>query len=225
VSTLSTIIRRMRPVDLLLPIGAALVSAGLQNLADRETRQRARLDELAELAADHLQALAAAGVPVDELAVDEQHPLDPGVPWLAQHATPVPDEPVDERRSWKLPVLALGSVIGVALWKHREQLAARLGIALGYPYGPDGPVAQDLAAGVNPDLTPAGVNPGLTPQGDEPDVEPVDEPSQTPAEACGWPNCDWTSTPGKTGTGQTTQAAVHRNRCVYRPAGANVSPA
>lgn len=260
-NSLLSYVRRLRPVDLILPIGAALVSAGLQNLADRETRQRNRLDELAELANDHLTAFAGAGVRLpDGLVATEEHPLDPGIPWLSQHAGPETDgetEPAVTRRPWKLAALGLAAATGVTLWNHREQIGQRLGIALGYPYGPDE---------VNPDLTPSaptGLVCGLCSHpiehhaaascagddktdcdcsigqadGTEPvrpnhsmngtvSAEPADEPdavSEWPTCECGWPNCDWTSDPTKSVSAQATAAAVHRNRCIYRPAGAGVA--
>jgi hypothetical protein len=230
-STLTTFVRRLRPVDVLLPIGAALVSAGLQNLADRERRSRGRLESMATLAADHLSALRAAGVAVpDELAADEEHPLDPGVPWLSQHASADPDD--DEldatpaRRPWKLAALALLGAAGITAYNHRDQLVATL-------------------FGVKPDLTPDDL-PDIAcgwcghpldqqhpagpvdddPVDELPERDPADElpqPDPEPLESCGWPNCTWTSDPGKSVISQGTAAAVHRNRCVYRPAGAAVS--
>lgn len=313
-------VRRLRPVDVLLPIGAALVSAGLQNLADREARQRVRLDELAELAGDHIDALMLAGVNVPEqLYADEKHPLDPGVPWLAMHASSAATgdeqepEPAPKRKPWKLAALGLAAAAGVTLWNNRDEIAQRIGETFGYPYGADGPVAQDLAERAAADKAwggdrctscdqpaawfrdeqewrhlwpdgaprwsshtvtlPAAVNesnaaptyahdPGCNTAHEgagpcppaavpdecvgapdcghnavsaepvaEPDAvsgEPVDEPdavSITPREECVWPNCDWTSDPRKSAQGQAVQAAVHRNRCMYRPAGAGVTPA
>lgn len=314
VDAITRFLRRLRPGDVLLPIGAALITAGLQNLADREARGRGRLAELATLAADHLEALSSAGVEVpDELAADELHPLDPEVPWLAQYATPVPDDdepaPAEQRRRrWKLVGFGLAAATGITLWNNREQIGERLGIALGYPYGPPGPETPDEpgpnwpdaaaywrgdhcttcdqpAAWVVPEQSwrhvvppdgkprwsshevtlPAAVNesnaepsdpepidPNMPNAGREtpaapwstclPDnlgncankihshsavsAEPVGEPdavSVTPREACTWPNCDWTSDPRKSVTGQATQAAWHHNRCIYRPAGAQVT--
>lgn len=294
-------VRRLRPVDVLLPIGAALISAGLQNLADRETRQRARLAELAELANDHLAAIAAAGVRLpDGLVATEEHPLDPEVPWLAQYASPEQEETGPEeqrRRRWKLAALGLAAVTGVTLWNHRGEIAERFREQLvdDVLAEPDGSTFNEPSSGIVCGLcthplehhgkfscagdettdcgctigmmdgtepvrpnwpnagreTPAAPWPTCLPDGlgvcankihghgPENYVQPVGEPaavsaelvdelpavSVTPREACGWPNCDWTSTPTKSEQGQATQAAVHRNRCIYRPAGAGVTPA
>lgn len=272
-STLTTFVRRLRPVDVLLPIGAALVSAGLQNLADRERRSRGRLESMATLAADHLGALRAAGVAVpDELAADEEHPLDPGVPWLSQHASADPDDDEPDatpaRRPWKLAALALLGAAGITAYNHRDQLAATLfgvktdltpaGLPCRCPsfntvdgsphyYDPEHcrpvdeqPPADDPLPNEGRE-TPAAPWPTCLPDGlgvcankrhghgpvDEwPERDPADElpqPDPEPLESCGWPNCTWTSDPGKSVISQGTAAAVHRNRCVYRPAGAAVS--
>jgi hypothetical protein len=291
VNTLTRLLRELRPVDVLLPIGAALVAAGLQNLAERESRQRQRLDQLATLAADHVEALTAAGLAVPaSLADDELHPLDPELLWMPLAGVPAGPEPVEQAepgekrgRGWKLAAAGLAAATGITLWKNRGRIFDRLGDIL-----------EDFAAepdGVNPDLTPDvlaeqtpeqvaenlaayeahraryeamdecvgapecghttdpnGPNAGReTPAAPWvtclPDnlgncankihdhravsAEPVDEPdavSVTPREECGWPNCEWTSDPKKSETGQATQAAVHRNRCIYRPAGAGVTP-
>lgn len=288
VDAITRFLHRLRPGDVLLPIGAALITAGLQNLADREARGRGRLAELATLAADHLEALSAAGVEVpDELAADELHPLDPEVPWLAQYATPVPDDdepaPAEQRRRrWKLVGLGLAAATGVTLWNNRGRIFDRLGDLLeeisDEPDGvnadltPDEPgeqtpeqVAENLAAyeahrlryeamdecvgapecghTTEPNLPNAGRETPAAPWSTclpdnlgncankihthpavsaEPVVEP-DAVSVTPREACTWPNCDWTSDPRKSVTGQATQAAWHHNRCIYRPAGAQVT--
>lgn len=272
-----TAVRRMRPVDLLLPIGAALISAGLQNLADREHRQRERLDQLAELAGDHLQALAAAGVAVpDELAVDEPHPLDPGIPWMPVVATRLgddePDEPPAGRHSWKLAALALlGVAGGIAI--HRTGGVTALIDGLRSEPWPMTPDDIDHAAGMampvshvhegDPDepcsLCGRGFDLHLPrkfpcdvegPHGSSPDhtcssnlVEPSTDdvcvgspecgheypagvsPLVSPLETCGWTGCDWTSEAGRSELGQRTQAAIHRNKCFHRPAGAAVTPA
>lgn len=297
-------VRRLRPIDLLLPVGAALVSAGLQNLADRETRQRTRLDELAALAADHVEAFTRIGV-VDDLPVDEQHPLDPGVPWLASFATPEPaaDEPSPRRRGWKLAAVALAAVSAVAIVKP-DAFGLLLDGLRPYPWRADDDELPDVIAephphsGVRVDTSqldePEPYDPNLPNAGREterapwetctpdgggwcdsprhrhegfpnrdvrglhpaapaplkdqhrcaPETSTLKETSSDPevsAEvqadrdagetmpaaiaSCGWPNCEWTSSPEKTEQGQLTQAAVHRQRCIYRPAGAGVSPA
>lgn len=276
-------VRRLRPADVLLPIGAALVSAGLQHLADREARQRARLDELAALAGDHLQAFAAAGVPVpEELAADEPHPLDPGIPWLVQHATPEADEPdeIPPRTNWKLAVLALGAVAGVVTLRRTGFLAALVDRGIVRPGeptyahdadcntkhepGPDpcpepvstqvddtrawGPAGlnhpgsdrwtggdrkDDDVPGVKPDLTPDPIPDGYRPgivhhefEGEEQRCSLCDRiPEHHRAAAgdeCGWPNCGYTPPEDLPPEDQVLALAVHRNQCVYRPAGAHV---
>jgi hypothetical protein len=263
VDAITRFLHRLRPGDVLLPIGAALITAGLQNLADREARGRGRLADLATLAADHLDALAAAGVEVpDELAVDELHPLDPEVPWLAQYASAEQEEETDpeerRRRRWKLAGLGLAAATGITLWNNRGRIFDRLGDILEEftAADPEGSTFNEVSsepvdkASSEPNAgreTPAAPWPTCTPDDtgkcvkeihdhrppsarpQPPDpTEPVDEldaVSVTPRESCGWPNCDWTSTPTKSERGQATQAAVHRNGCMYRPAGAGVTPA
>lgn len=134
-------VRRLKPLDLLLPVGAALVTYGLQSLAERETRQRERLAQLAELAADHVQALMNAGAAVPaELAGDEEHPLDPNVPWLMQHA-PAPDDEQDapaSGRGWKLTAVALAAGTVIA-FNHRDELraaASKFGFTMPWPPAP-----------------------------------------------------------------------------------------
>lgn len=267
-------VRRLRPIDLLLPVGAALVSAGLQNLADRETRQRTRLDELAALAADHVEAFTRIGV-VDGLPAGEQHPLDPGVPWLASFATPEPaaDEPSPRRRGWKLAAVALAAVSAVAIVKP-EAFGLLLDGLRPYPWR-----AGDLDVIADPHDHPAPetstfnedtsehcttceqpavwfreeqtwrhvwpdgmprwsrhevtLPPAINEEAPrDPEVSAEVQADRDAGEtmpaaiaSCGWPNCEWTSSPEKTEQGQLTQAAVHRQRCIYRPAGAGVSPA
>jgi len=234
---ISNFVRRIRPLDLLLPAGAALVSAGLQHLADREARQRARLDELAQLVDVHRDALAAAGVElVDELLVDERSPLDAAGPFMVTlaGATPAP-EPEPERRpargrGWKLAALALAGATAVTLYGNRgriiDAVLARAGVDV------------DELLGVKPDLTPPAPEdfpsdpasselehedlPVSYPSPTEPAEQLVDEPAVEPLADCGWPGCDWRSDPAKSETSQRTAAAVHRNRCTFRPAGAVV---
>lgn len=314
VNTLTRLLRELRPVDVLLPIGAALVAAGLQNLAERESRQRQRLVDLAALAADHVEALTAAGMAVPAtLAADELHPLDPEVLWLPLAGASAGPEPVEQaepgekrRRGWKLAAAGLAAATGVTLWKNRGRIFDRLGDMLeGFSAEPDGvnpDLTPDEATGPDPEwlgnhcmscsqpaawfyedqvwrhvvppdgkprwsshevTLPAAVNesnappaasgPNMPNEGRETPAAPwptckpdaagncvneihehdalsgehvVDDlaVSVTPRESCGWPNCKWTSDPKKSPTGQATQAAVHRNRCIYRPAGAGVTP-
>lgn len=75
------VIRKLHPSDLLLPVGAALVTAGIEALGQREQRQRDRLAALQASVSDHLDALLASGVEIPPaLAVDELHPFDaPGL--------------------------------------------------------------------------------------------------------------------------------------------------
>lgn len=257
-------VRRLKPLDLLLPIGAALVTAGLQNLADREQAQRGRLADLANLAGDHLDALAAAGVVVpDELGNPDVHPLDPGVPWLAQHATSEPDEQETPpaNRGWKLAALVLAAGTAVTLM-NRDKLQGIVGalreglqapapspFGMTMPWPPAAAETPDEPEGPAPEWTggrcttceqPAAwfvdeqewwhvaitglpmraghavthlpptnagwVKSGLTPTGDE----------------CGWPNCGYTPPEDLPAEDQVLALAVHRQQCIYRPAGAHV---
>lgn len=148
--TALALLREIHPADLLLPIGSALVISGLQNLTERERRQRERLAALQGAVNDHLDALLGAGVAVPAgLDVDERHPLDSG-----GLAGPGPDYRITgngnsetssnsypdgsdysstRRRRWKLAVLALAGVAGVITYarvrdsqiaEHAAQFAA-----------------------------------------------------------------------------------------------------
>lgn len=349
VNAIVAFIRRLRPADVLLPVGAALVSAGLQHLADRERNSRAQLDELQTAAAGYRDALRDAGAEIAPWLEEPAHPLDPGVPWLAKWASADGSEPatVDDPahpRGQALRKYAIAAAVaaGVVAWSKRDELLA-LVLSRG------GVTSEDfLPEGVKSDLTPhphsgvavdydqlgrnladaaasraryeastgsyryrgelcpvvglpvavlpgyaegygwffccgAMVDPdhavhalqdeGFQSEGarapgavliavdtlNAPDAtaeeyaaaaelladvfkrpKPDDSPAvneevdqcdrkdqlaadPTPLEECGWPSCDWTSDPGKSPIGQGTQAAVHRNRCVYRPAGAKVA--
>lgn len=44
-----------------------------------------------------------------------------------------------------------------------------------------------------------------------------------PVAECGWPGCDWSSDATRSEQGQLIQAALHRNKCLHRPAGAQVA--
>lgn len=226
-------VRRLRPIDLLLPVGAALVSAGLQHLADREARQRARLDELAGLAGDHLQAFAAAGVAVpDELAADEPHPLDPGVAWLpALHGdVGTNDEPEQEKPglSWKGAAVALAVVTGIA-WSNREKLQTRFGFTMPWPPASAvPPESVDLA-----DYASVGGE-SVEEMCPEPHCRLKRHPGKVHQDIddfefvtnvlgpCGWPNCDYQPDPKLEPEEVTLALAVHRNQCIFRPAGAHV---
>ena len=130
------ILRSINAVDLLLPIGGALIASGMHNLAEREARQRHRLAALQTSVQTHLDALLSAGVDVAELAVDERHPLDaPGlagaVNGITRNANPKnssnsypgsSDSSSSRRRGWKLAALALAGAAGVA-YAFRGQLA------------------------------------------------------------------------------------------------------
>lgn len=231
-------VRRLQLSDLMLPAGAALVTAGLQKLVDRETLQRRRLAALAELVDDHRQTLEANGVelPADRFG-DEMHPLDiDGALELILLRAPSEPAPVEVKPGKRRAVR--GTVIGL--------LAA--GIVLSFPAGRkilrDGAVA--LADGVRPfPWGPTEADPESTmvatyrassevpaygsgpaePPLEHPEVElELDGPPSVrePLETCGWDGCDWVSQAHRSSMSQGTAAAVHRNRCTHRPANAQV---
>lgn len=270
--TLTSFLRSLRPMDLLLPAGAALVTAGLQNLADRETRQRARLGVLDAAVKGHAAALADLGQPVDPAFVAEPHPLDPGVPWLAAYSGPPASDVKPAPAGRRLPtgavvalgVLAAAGVAGVTVLRRggfvpilaslvAEPVDELADDALPEPH-PHSGVRIDLdelhetgetrIEGCRHHLYDDGM-PAAEGQGElDPELESQDQEGPPPAEAvgeeavdmvpgtfhgpvepqeiCEWPACDWTSDPGRSVHSQQTQAAVHRNRCIYRPAGAKV---
>lgn len=285
---ISTVLRRIRPIDLLLPIGAALISAGLQSLADREERQRGRLDELARLVDVHRDALAAAGVELaPELLVDESSPVDELAPvmMVLAGAQPQPQAEPDEqprpRRAWKLAALALAGVAGVTLYSNRGRLVDELFARAGVDMTPD-EVKTDLTSFpwpgdhcttcgepcawfrdeqtwrhvVPPEGKPRWSSHAVTlpdavnesngehvscfgPDGEcetapleQPDTKPgtnledhtdlPDSYRKAPEEFCGWHPCDWASNAEQPAPAQRTAAAVHRNSCTHRPAGARV---
>lgn len=132
------ILRQINAVDLLLPIGGALIASGMHNLAERETRQRQRLAALQSAVQTHLDALLAAGVEVPAgLAVDERHPLDaPGLAAAINGITgnsnsktssnSYPDggeSPRRRRRGWKLAAAGLAGAAGI-VYAFRGHLAA-----------------------------------------------------------------------------------------------------
>lgn len=227
-------VRRLQLSDLMLPAGAALVTAGLQKLVDRETLQRRRLAALAELVDDHRQTLEANGVelPADRFG-DEMHPLDiDGALELILLRAPSEPAPVEVKPGKRRAVR--GTVIGL--------LAA--GIVLSFPAGRkilrDGAVA--LADGVRPyPWGPTEADPEVPAYGSgpaEPPLErevlvPLEHPEaeleldgppsvREPLETCGWDGCDWVSQAHRSSMSQGTAAAVHRNRCTHRPANAQV---
>lgn len=284
VSTIVRFLRGMKPVDLLLPVGAALVSAGIQNLVDREDRQRRRLVALDELVDVHRTALADAGVELPaELAGDESHPLDvesalqvllartPG------EQEPAADEPRPPRRGLRaLAVLGLAGAAGVTMWaRGRARIYGQDPTVLGFLStlrGPDGagPAwpktypshSHDYGEGICPICGADGVSGAALLDehkhryasdldsvcetcGEKSRPSPADAPTlshegsdrwtggdlkdegiigkgEPPLEECGWPSCSWTSDATRSEVSQRTAAAVHRNRCVYRPAGAGV---
>lgn len=268
-NTLRSLIRHMRPIDLLLPVGAALVSAGLHNLAEREERQRGRLERLAQLVDAHADALIASGIELPaDLAGDESHPLDPGSPVMGLVAPfaggrdkPPAEPPRPRRRGLvALGVLAAAGVAGVTL---APRILARLvdaGVLPGDVYAepadqgqgdldpaaaPNGSTFNEDSSGEHTDLPDSYRTPTALPephphsgvrvdvaQLDAGDALPADELADVdaaaaaettpPVASCGWPNCDWQSDAGRSETAQLTQAAVHRNRCSWRPANAVV---
>ena len=153
------ILRDINAVDLLLPIGGALIASGMHNLAEREARQRHRLAALQTSVQTNLDALLSAGVDVPaELAVDERHPLDaPGLAGAVNGITGNDNPKISSnsypdgrgvsssrRRGWKLAALALAGAAGVA-YAFRGQLAE---IVLPYldAAGADDERAADFAA-------------------------------------------------------------------------------
>lgn len=127
------VIRKLHMSDLLLPVGAALVTAGIEALGQRERRQRDRLAALQASVSSHVDALLAAGAPVpDELRVDELHPFDapglatdygitdPGNPKTSSNSYPDGSDSLSGRR-WKLAGLALVAAAGVTLYTCRDR--------------------------------------------------------------------------------------------------------
>lgn len=137
------VIRKLHMSDLLLPVGAALVTAGIEALGQRERRQRDRLAALQASVSQHVDALLAAGAPVpDELRVDELHPFDaPGLaqdygitdtgnPKTSSNSYPDGGDSSSSRgRGWKLAGLALVAAAGVTLYTWRDKWAPLLAAA------------------------------------------------------------------------------------------------
>lgn len=222
-------VTRLRPADLILPAGAALVSAGLQQLVDREDRQRRRLAALDELVEMHRSGLAAAGVDLsDPVWRDEAHPLDIELAlqtMLARTPTePEPAEPRPRRRGRRLALagLALGAV-AAAIAIPRAGFLQGLSLAGLQPTG-GWPPAVDENDPPTPDEPFGPISSNSYPDSGESssdDAEVIGR-GEPPAEACGWPACDWTSDATRSVQAQRTAAAIHRNECVFRPANAVV---
>lgn len=272
-SVLVSFIRRLRPVDLLLPAGAALVSAGVQQLVDREDRQRRRLAALQELVDVHRGALVDAGVSLPaELVDDELHPLDvDGALQIALARTPSDDTdnritgnsnpekgPSRRRAARRFAVLGLAGAAGVTMWaRGYARASGQQPTVLGFLTALRGPVEVTETANSYPDngetvsvdehehRYASDLDSVCEICGEKSRPSPADAPAlghegsdrwtggdrkdegvighgEPPLEECGWPNCDWTSDATSSELSQRTAAAVHRNRCTYRPAGAAV---
>ena len=302
VNAIVRFIRRIQPTDLVLPIGAALISAGIQNLVDREQRQRQRLLALDELVDVHRGALAAAGVELPaELSGDEQHPLDienaVGIILARTPSEPAP-EPAPRPRRFRtmrgLAVLGLAGGAGVTVWARGyaraygqeptvlgfltalrgpdpDQVPAPSSSKSSDPNGSDpnecsspdyptpdnwngdrcttceraaawfrddqvwlhvSPITAEPYAMLHDVTLPPAVNEDNRPLGHEGSDrwtggdrkdEGVIGHGEPPLEECGWTGCDWSSDATRNDLSQQTAAAVHRNRCIYRPAGAKVA--
>jgi hypothetical protein len=214
---ISTFVRALRPVDLLLPVGAALVSAGLQKLTEREVRQRAQLASLQGLVERHREALGAAGVALDEtglLLVDEHHPLDvETMPTLFPWHAPGPEQddvPRPRRRGWKLAAIALAGVAGVTLWANRGRLVDEVLLRAGFDDWP-----EDLPSDPQSSTAPTGDLPADAENLESELGSPNQHSSAGPAEWCGWAGCDYRSP-------HVATLALHRNACTHRPANAHV---
>lgn len=257
VNAIVRFIRRVQPADLILPAGAALISAGLQRLVDREDRQRARLRALDELVGLHVGALAEAGVvmPTD-LMGDELHPLDiesalqtilartPSEPPAAE------DQPRPRRRRTVrgLAVLGLAGGAGVTMWARGYARAyGQEPTVLGFLTALRGPVSEVSSNSSVPNSSePDDISRSAVPHshryasdldsvcescGEKSRPSPAGPPAaegvighgEPPLEECGWSGCEWTSDATRSELSQRTAAAVHRNRCVHRPAGAMVA--
>lgn len=271
---IAKLIRHTSLRDLLLPIGAALITIGLEHLAEREHATRARLAGLqAEIALckgelagmpDHVEP------PADPLDESNTEPvLDAFSPFMPAAAARELDEP-DPQRRWKWAAAAVGVVAMVATVKAGPALLARFlpepegwpsagddvpgatpwePAADGYPapvdvdplhradarmadfgrflspdggehvscHGPDGGCEYEH----EPVNTESGPPPGWVQAPDGSWWPPVDRDRDASVDVCGWPNCDYEPI-ADTEIGRATQLAVHRNSCVYRPAGAHV---
>jgi hypothetical protein len=260
VTAIVSFVRRLQLSDLMLPAGAALVSAGLQKLVDRETVQRRRLAALAELVDDHRTTLEANGVelPVDRFG-DETHPLDVegAIEVILLRAPTQPEAtgetpPRPRRLGGTIAVLGAVGIVAGAVWANsagylrgfadvaganrRVQEAAaatRVCLRCGAPLDEDG-ICSTRVDGEHPETSETAnramaASDVYNARAEQLDGELLEaaaegEPLETrpPLEMCGWPGCTWTSQPDRPELSQRTAAAVHRNRCIHRPAGAQV---
>lgn len=232
VEALIRFVRRVKPADLILPIGAALVSAGLQNLVDREALQRRRLAALDELVDVHRGALTAAGVSLPaELAGDDKHPLDiEGALQVVLARVPSePEPPADKpkRRNLGMAFAGVAGVVGMAaaaIWAHSAGWLD--GVAEVTEANRRVRTVRD--ADPSPEVPPYGSAPGeeeineLEREMAEVTAADLDEPEEAPLESCGWDGCGWMSQSGRSPMSQGTAAAVHRNKCTHRPPNARV---
>jgi hypothetical protein len=255
VESIVRLIRRMQPADLILPVGALLVSAGLQRLVDREDRQRQRLVALNELVDDHRQTLEASGVelPVDRFG-DEVHPLDiEGAIQTVLARVPTEPAPAEEvrprprRALRRLAILGIAGASGLLVWgRGYAKTYGQEGTLSGFLTAWHGPEVDrgeptsssisDLNENSSGEKHPGVCNfcghdhdPNTSPHPDGPPAAGIWErdgvigKGEPPLEECGWPSCDWTSDATRSDAGQQIQAAIHRNKCLYRPAGAQVA--
>lgn len=152
------VIRKLHMSDLLLPVGAALVTAGIEALAARERRQRDRLAALQASVSQHVDALLSAGAPVpDELLVDELHPFDaPGLapdyriagngnPETSSNSYPGDGDNSSggRGRRWKLAALALVAGTATYAYVRREQIGRHIA-AVAAAAGIDDELAEEI---------------------------------------------------------------------------------
>ena len=219
------LLREINAVDLLLPLGGALIASGMHNLTEREARQRHRLAALQSSVQTHLDALLAAGVDVGALAVDERHPLDqPGLAGAVNgivgngnsetSSNSYPDgrgSSSGRRRGWKLAALALAGAAGVA-YAFRGQLAEIVlpyldaagaddelaEVPRFYPGGRPGPVDDAPFGPIHTETIPDG-SPWDHAEPVKADLTPGEvKPDLTPCEYCGHPH-DAQTTPHPAG--------------------------
>lgn len=221
-------VRQLRLVDLLLPAGAAIVSAGLQALATREQEERARLTGLRHACQAAAAALVETGQPVPEALLQVARPLDgdPEQPWLTGMWPGTGDPDTEKTSSDSLTVQPSRPQGSTRVGRWTVGLAAAAVLL----YGNRGRIADAVLARL-PFVEPV----------DQVDAEPVDALDVEPPEAepvdadaaaaddapvtpieCHWLGCDWRSDVTRSVLAQATAAAVHRNECVMRPAGAHV---
>lgn len=234
---IKTLLKRTSWRDLLLPVGAAIVAAGVEYLSDRERTTRARLAELEQLVAEKRAELGI-------LAPDDAERMDPEPEPIGSDPNSLAGSPVDPlaflrdtdpetehepRRPWKLAALAVAAASAVVLLNWDELVQKRLfpelyrfnhresTMELAEPFPSD--AMADLLDRTAEQAYPAPVDVDPLQRAGEHEHEPDrDEASD---DLCGWPNCDYVPT-AKDSTARVTQLAVHRNGCIYRPAGAHV---